>query len=80
MNSLAHDLTVLLPELILALGGMALLMLYAAVNLRREYGTMALGVGAVFAAFIAASAISAVSSMIMVAFPAPTPYAGFPEP
>ena len=30
--------------------GMALLMLYAAVNLRRDHGAMALGVGAVFAA------------------------------
>src|SRR6202162_607437 len=36
--------------------GMALLMLYAAVNLRRDHGVMALGVGAVFAATITVAA------------------------
>lgn len=38
--------------------GMALLMLYAAVNLRRDHGAMALGVGAVFAATITVAALT----------------------
>ena len=38
--------------------GMSLLMLYAAVNLRRDHGAMALGVGAAFAATIAAAALT----------------------
>jgi len=38
--------------------GMLLLMLYAAVNLRRDHGAMALGVGAAFAATIAAAALT----------------------
>ena len=38
--------------------GMALLMLYAAVNLRRDHGAMALGVGAVFAATITLAALT----------------------
>jgi tripartite ATP-independent transporter DctM subunit len=38
--------------------GMALLMLYAAVNLRRDHGVMALGVGAVFAATITVAALT----------------------
>lgn len=38
--------------------GMALLMLYAALNLHREHGRMALGVGVVFAGFIAAAALT----------------------
>jgi tripartite ATP-independent transporter DctM subunit len=38
--------------------GMALLMLYASVNLVREHGRMALGVGVVFAAFVAIAALT----------------------
>jgi tripartite ATP-independent transporter DctM subunit len=38
--------------------GMALLMLYAAVNLKRDHGGMALGVGLVFAAGIAAATLT----------------------
>ena len=38
--------------------GMALLVVYAAVNLRRDHGAMALGVGAVFAVFITAAALT----------------------
>jgi tripartite ATP-independent transporter DctM subunit len=38
--------------------GMALLMLYAAVNLVREHGRMALGVGIVFAAFVTIAALT----------------------
>ena len=38
--------------------GMALLMLYAAVNLKRDHGTMALGVGAAFAATITIAALT----------------------
>jgi tripartite ATP-independent transporter DctM subunit len=38
--------------------GMALLMLYAGVNLRRDHGAMALGVGAVFAAAITVAALT----------------------
>ena len=38
--------------------GMALLMLYAAVNLRRDHGTMALGVGLVFALFVTIAALT----------------------
>jgi tripartite ATP-independent transporter DctM subunit len=38
--------------------GMALLMLYAAVNLRRDHGAMALGVGLVFAAAVSVAALT----------------------
>ncbi|MGA2292642.1 TRAP transporter small permease, partial [Bradyrhizobium sp.] len=38
--------------------GMALLMLYAAVNLRRDHGAMALGVGAVFVAVVTIAALT----------------------
>ena len=38
--------------------GMALLMLYAAVNLRRDHGAMALGVGLVFALFVTIAALT----------------------
>jgi tripartite ATP-independent transporter DctM subunit len=38
--------------------GMALLMLYAGVNLRRDHGTMALGVGIVFAAAVTVAALT----------------------
>ena len=38
--------------------GMALLMLYAAVNLRRDHGAMALGVGLVFALFVTIAAFT----------------------
>lgn len=38
--------------------GMALLMLYAAVNLRRDHGAMALGVGLVFAVFVTIAALT----------------------
>ena len=38
--------------------GMALLMLYASVNLKRDHGMMALGVGAAFAATIAIAALT----------------------
>jgi tripartite ATP-independent transporter DctM subunit len=38
--------------------GMALLMLYAAVNLRRDHGAMALGVGFVFAVFVTIAAFT----------------------
>jgi tripartite ATP-independent transporter DctM subunit len=38
--------------------GMALLMLYAGVNLRRDHGAMALGVGAVFAAAVTIAALT----------------------
>jgi tripartite ATP-independent transporter DctM subunit len=38
--------------------GMALLMLYAGVNLRRDHGAMAVGVGAVFAAAITVAALT----------------------
>ena len=38
--------------------GMALLMLYAAVNLRRDHGAMALGVGAGFAIFVTVAALT----------------------
>jgi tripartite ATP-independent transporter DctM subunit len=38
--------------------GMALLMLYAAVNLRRHHGAMALGVGLVFALFVTIAALT----------------------
>jgi tripartite ATP-independent transporter DctM subunit len=38
--------------------GMALLMLYAAVNLRRDHGAMALGVGLVFAVFVTIAAFT----------------------
>jgi tripartite ATP-independent transporter DctM subunit len=38
--------------------GMALLMLFAGVNLRRDHGAMALGVGAVFAAAITVAALT----------------------
>jgi len=38
--------------------GMALLMLYAAINLKRDHGTMALGVGAAFAATVTIAALT----------------------
>src|ERR1019366_3028062 len=38
--------------------GMALLMLYAGVNLSRDHGAMALGVGAVFAAAVTVAALT----------------------
>ena len=38
--------------------GMVLLMLYAAVNLRRDHGAMALGVGLVFALFVTIAALT----------------------
>jgi tripartite ATP-independent transporter DctM subunit len=38
--------------------GMALLMLYAVVNLRRDHGAMALGVGLVFALFVTIAALT----------------------
>ena len=38
--------------------GMALLMLYASVNLRRDHGAMALGVGIVFAVFVTIAALT----------------------
>jgi tripartite ATP-independent transporter DctM subunit len=50
-----------MPAALIALplpAGMALLMVFAAVNLRRDHGAMALGVGAVFAATITIAALT----------------------